>query len=201
MEIPSRIVADAITQIARLPGIGKKTALRLVLYMLKRQSYVQDLAEALLRLIREVQHCKICGSVADQENCTICSNSHRDAETICVVEELPDLLAIEKTGHYNGRYHVLGGVISPLDGIGPEDLNLDSLMSRCEAGDIKEVILAIGTTMEGETTAFYILKKLEATGVAVSTIARGVPIGNALEYADEVTLTRSLAQRQPLRDE
>ncbi len=196
MEYPSKLVENAVEQIAKLPGIGKKTALRLVLQILKEEEdYAQDLASAIVELRTRIVYCEKCHSIADQPVCHICSNTRRDDSVICVVEDTKDVLAIENTNQYTGKYHVLGGIISPIDGIGPDDLNISTLMDRVQEGTVKEIILAISPTMEGDTTSYYITKKLQPFGVRVSTIARGVPIGGELEYADEITLGRSIATR------
>jgi recombination protein RecR len=201
MEFPSKLVEDAVTEVAKLPGIGKKTALRLVLHLLKRdEEQTQSLAQALVQARTKVQYCRTCHNLADDELCSICASSRRDGATICVVEDTRDVLAIENTAQYKGRYHVLGGIISPVEGIGPSDLHIDSLLQRLtqqNEGDepIKEIILALSPTMEGDTTAFYLQKKLRPFNLRVSTIARGIPIGGDLEYADEVTLGRSIISR------
>lgn len=196
MEYPSKLVENAVEQIAKLPGIGKKTALRLVLQILKEdQDFSLDLSSAIVELRTKIVYCDNCYSIADSPKCHICSSSKRDESVICVVQDTKDVLAIENTNQYRGMYHVLGGIISPIDGIGPDDLKIDSLISRVQAESTKEIILAISPTMEGDTTSYYITKKLAPFGVKVSTIARGVPIGGELEYADEVTLGRSIMTR------
>lgn len=191
---------NAVTQFSRLPGIGRKTALRLVLYMLRSdQEDVNALAEALTILRRDVKYCSVCYNISDTDICPICADNHRDATTICVVENIQDVLAIEQTQQYNGLYHVLGGIISPMDGIGPSDLRIDELVKRVEEGHVKEVIFALASTMEGDTTNFYISRRLQQFGdVKLSVIARGISVGDELQYTDEVTLGRSILNRTPL---
>lgn len=196
MNFPTRLVEEAVTEIARLPGIGKKTAMRLALHLLKSDERLTvDLASALVNLRTQTQYCKNCGHISESELCSICRSSKRDGSTICVVEDSRDILAIEETQQYQGLYHVLGGIISPMAGIGPDQLHIDTLIERCMAAEIKEVILAISPTMEGDTTAFYLSKKLASCDVKISTIARGVPVGGELEYTDAVTLGRSIITR------
>lgn len=196
MEYPTKLIEEAVNQISRLPGIGKKTALRLALHLLRQpEEESLELAQALQDLRLKTTYCKTCHHISETEVCNICSNPRRDAKAICVVENSRDVMAIENTAQFQGLYHVLGGVISPIDGIGPDELNLASLMRRIPGSEVKEVILALGATMEGDTTAFYIQKKLNGSGIKVSTIARGIPVGGELEYADEVTLGRSIQQR------
>lgn len=190
----------AVEEFSRLPGIGKKTALRLVLHLLKQdQEAVARFSDAMLRLRQEVVYCRQCHNISDQDFCEICRSPRRDATLICVVEDLRDVIAIENTGQYHGMFHVLGGIISPMDGIGPSDLNIDSLIERIarQKDDIKEVILALNTTMEGDTTNFFLFRKIKPYEVKVSVIARGIAIGDELEYADEVTLGRSIINRTP----
>ena len=188
-------------EFASLPGIGRKTALRLVLYLLKQDSeIVERFGNTLLKMKKEIKHCKICHNISDTEVCNICGDNYRDHEIICVVENIRDVMSIENTQQYSGIYHVLGGIISPIDGIGPADLNIDSLVEKAVNKSIKEVILALSTTMEGDTTNFYIYKKLKDTEVNVTTLARGVSIGDDLEYADEVTLGRSILYRTRFED-
>lgn len=190
----------AVEEFSRLPGIGKKTALRLVLHLLKQdQQAVARFSDAMLRLRQEVVYCRQCHNISDQDLCEICRSPRRDASLICVVEDLRDVIAIENTGQYHGMFHVLGGIISPMDGIGPSDLNIDSLIERIarQKDDIKEVILALSTTMEGDTTNFFLFRKIKPYEVKVSVIARGIAIGDELEYADEVTLGRSIINRTP----
>ncbi len=197
MEYPTKLIEEAVNQISRLPGIGKKTALRLALHLLRQpEEESLELAQAVQDLRLKTTYCKQCHHISETEVCNICSNPRRDQTALCVVENSRDVMAIENTAQYQGLYHVLGGVISPIDGIGPDELNMTTLMRRLPQGtDVKEVILALGATMEGDTTSFYIQKKLNGSGVKVSTIARGIPVGGELEYADEVTLGRSIQQR------
>ena len=197
MEYPSKLIERAVEQISKLPGIGKKTALRLALHILKQPTdQVGALSESLVELRQQIKYCKTCHIIADTEDCT-CKVPYRDTSVICVVEDTPDVLAIRNTGQYTGLFHVLGGRISPMDGIGPDNIHIDTLVERVkqDRDEIKEVVLALSSTMEGETTAFYIAKMLKETGVKVSTIARGVPIGGELEYTDEITLGRSISGR------
>ena len=197
--MPSTLLDNAVSQFSRLPGIGRKTALRLVLHMLRQDDAdVTAFTDALTTLKRNVKYCQVCYNISDTDVCPICSDKRRDVTTVCVVENIQDVLAIENTQQYNGLYHVLGGVISPMDGIGPNDIEIDSLVERVQAHDeIEEVILALSSTMEGDTTNFYISRKLAPLGVKVSVIARGISVGNELEYTDEVTLGRSIVNRTP----
>lgn len=200
MNFPSKLIEDAVVEISKLPGIGKKSALRLVLHLLKREeAQTQLLADALIAMRTQTTYCRKCHNISDDELCQICSSPRRDQQIICVVEDTRDVLAVENTAQYRGLYHVLGGIISPLMGVGPNDLNIDSLLKRIEQADgdekIEEVILALSPTMEGDTTAFYLQKKLKAFPVKISTIARGIPIGGDLVYTDEVTLGRSILSR------
>jgi recombination protein RecR len=193
---PSRIIEQAVEEISKLPGIGKKSALRLALHLLKRpESQSLQLAHAVVQLRTETRYCPKCHMVSDGDLCGICASTKRDESILMVVEDLRDVLAIENTGQYMGLYHVLGGIISPLSGISPNDLTIESLVQRVAAGDIKEVILGLSPTMEGDTTAFYLTKKLADYAVKLSTIARGIPIGGDLEYTDEITLGRSIVGR------
>ncbi len=197
MEFPSELIEEAVKEISKLPGIGKKTALRLVLHLLKETgSTTEKLAGSLVRLRRDTKYCATCHVISHTTECT-CRTISRDVSVICVVVDTPDLLAIRGTGQYQGMFHVLGGVISPIEGIGPDDLHVQSLVDRVKAsdGEAKEVILALSATMEGDTTCFYLSRKLEGSGVKISTIARGIPIGGELEYADELTLGRSIVSR------
>lgn len=192
----SKLIEEAVQEIASLPGIGKKTALRLALFLLKAQEeHTARLADALRRLRAEIQYCCHCHNVADEAVCSLCANPHRDQSVICVVENIQDVLAIENTGQYTGLYHVLGGAISPVEGIGPDRLHIDSLVQRVQQMGTKEVIFALSATIEGDTTAFYITKKLKGHAAQVSTIARGVAVGGELEYTDEITLGRSITSR------
>ncbi len=195
---PSKLLEQAVREFAKLPGIGNKTALRLVLYLLKQETEdVELFGQTIIELKKNVKHCKICRNISDTDICQICSNKLRDHQTICVVENIRDVMSIENTNQYNGVYHVLGGIISPMDGIGPGDLFIDSLEKRVSEGDIHEIILALSTTMEGDTTNFYIYKRLNKYPVKITTLARGVAIGDELEYADEITLGRSIINRTP----
>ncbi|HEY3388479.1 MAG TPA: recombination mediator RecR [Prolixibacteraceae bacterium] len=193
---PSKLLENAVNEFAKLPGIGKKTALRLVLHLLKKDTVeVQRFSRALTQLREEVKHCRICRNISDSDTCNICSNPSRDHRTVCVVENVRDVMSIENTQQYRGVYHVLGGIISPMDGIGPADLEIDSLLKRVENGEIDEVIFALSTTMEGDSTNFYIFKKIKGDNLKITTLARGVSIGDEIEYTDEVTLGRSLVNR------
>ena len=199
-KFPSLLLERAVGEISRLPGIGRKTALRLALHLLRQDETDTDaLAEALVRLRHDVRYCSRCHNISDDEVCPICSDARRDSTTLCVVENVQDVMAIENTQQFNGLYHVLGGIISPMDGIGPSDLNIDSLVKRVSEGGVREVILALSSTMEGDTTNFYISRRLQPLGVAVSVIARGISVGNELEYTDEVTLGRSIVNRTPMK--
>ena len=198
MNYSSKLLEKAVEEFAKLPGIGKKTALRLVLNLLNREvDDVTRFATAITSLREEIRFCKKCHNISDIEICQLCSNPIRDNSTLCVVEDIRDVMAIENTQQYRGLYHVLGGVISPMDGIGPQHLNIESLIDKVNSGEVKEIIFALSTTMEGDTTNFYIFKKLKETSVKVSTIARGIAFGDELEYADEITLGRSIANRLP----
>lgn len=198
MDFSSRYLEKAVEEIGGLPGIGKKTALRLALYLLRSETVVTSkLAASLVDLHDKVKRCTSCGNLSDVEQCHICSNPSRDQSIICVVEDIRDVMAIENTGQYKGIYHVLGGLVSPMDGVGPNDLNIKTLVEKAAIGEIKEVILALSTTMEGETTAFYIFKKLKDFNLPLSAIARGIAVGDQLEYADELTLARSIKNRLP----
>lgn len=200
-QFPSKLLEKAVTEFSTLPGIGKKTALRLVLSLLKReQSEVEDFGNSILRLKKEIKHCKVCHNISDTEICDICASPNRNNSVICVVESIRDVMSIENTHQFIGIYHVLGGIISPMDGIGPSDLEIESLITRVQEDDISEIILALSTTMEGDTTNFYIYKKLKEFEVKVSVIARGVSIGGELEYTDEITLGRSIANRMNYSD-
>ena len=197
-QYPSQLLEKAVQEFSKLPGIGRKTALRLVLYQLRQTPEdVQSFVEAIGKMRQEVHYCRRCHNISDSDLCPICADSRRDASTICVVENIQDVLAVENTQQYTGLYHVLGGVISPMDGIGPSDLEIDSLVERVANEDVKEVILALSSTMEGDTSNFYIFRKLAPYDVRLSVIARGIPVGDELEYADEVTLGRSILNRTP----
>lgn len=197
MIIPSRLIENAVNEVAKLPGIGKKTALRLVMHLLKeKKEETHALSESLTELRDHIKYCTVCHNIADEDTCSICQSPRRDEQVICVVESLLDVIAIENTGQFNGLYHVLGGVISPMEGIGPDELTIGSLVTRIENnGEVKEVVLALGATMEGDTTAFYLSKKFKEKGIKVSSIARGVPVGGELEYTDELTLGRAIISR------
>ena len=196
---PSQLLEKAVDEFSRLPGVGRKTALRLVLHLLRQPADdVDSLAQALVSVRRDTLHCRVCHNISDTEVCPICSDRRRDTSTICVVENIQDVMAVENTQQYHGLYHVLGGIISPMDGIGPADLEIASLVDRVEAGGVSEVILALASTMEGDTTNFYIQRKLQPTGVRVSVIARGISVGDELEYTDEVTLGRAIVNRVAL---
>ena len=198
MNYSSKLLEKAVEEFAKLPGIGKKTALRLVLNLLNREvDDVTRFATAITSLREEIRFCKKCHNISDIEICQLCSNPSRDNSTLCVVEDIRDVMAIENTQQYRGLYHVLGGVISPMDGIGPQHLNIESLIDKVNSGEVKEIIFALSTTMEGDTTNFFIFKKLKKTSVKISTIARGIAFGDELEYADEITLGRSIANRLP----
>ena len=198
MELSSKYLQKAVDQMSTLPGIGKRTALRLVLHLLKEdKNAVLDFSESFISMVNNVKTCKKCHNVSDLEVCEICANPRREVNTICVVQDIRDILAIENTSQYKGLYHVLGGIISPMEGIGPNDLNVDSLIGRAAEDGVKEVILALSATMEGDTTNFYLFKKLSAANVSISVISRGIGVGSELEYTDEITLGRSIANRSP----
>lgn len=193
---PSRLLEQAVEEFNKLPGIGRKTALRLVLHLLKQDTeMVEHFAHAIAESRRDIRYCRCCHNICDTDLCNICSDPRRDASTICVVENIQDVMAIENTQQYHGLYHVLGGIISPMDGVGPGDLQIQSLIDRVGEGGISEVIMALSSTMEGDTTSFFIHRKLEPFGVKTSVIARGISVGNELEYTDEVTLGRSILNR------
>lgn len=198
MDFSSKLLENAVYEMSQLPGIGKRTALRLVLHLLKQpERQTEELANALQQLRINICFCKSCHNISDADLCEICANNKRDASLVCVVEDIRDVMAIENTGQYRGLYHVLGGKISPMEGIGPQDLNISSLISKVRAGEINELIFALSSTMEGDTTNFYIFKQLDGLEVRTSTIARGIAVGDELEYADEVTLGRSILNRVP----
>jgi recombination protein RecR len=200
-QYPSQLLQNAVDEFSKLPGIGRKTALRLVLNLLRRdEEDVSRFANAVIRLRSEVRYCNVCHNISDTETCQICANPSRDKTTICVVETVKDVMSVENTQQYRGLYHVLGGVISPMDGIGPNDLEIESLVKRVSDGGIKEVILALSPTMEGDTTNFFLFKKLSGFDVKITTIARGVAVGDELQYADEVTLGRSIMNRVDFTD-
>ena len=201
MELPSNLLQNAVDQLATLPGVGKRSALRYALHLLGQdEQAVRDMSEALVRLKTELHHCRYCHNLSDTEVCPICSSEKRQKGLVCVVENVQDVMAIENTQQYRGLYHVLGGVISPIDGIGVQDIEIASLLRRVEIGDpapVEEVIIALPTTMEGDTTGYYIHRQLQPTGVKVTTLARGVAVGDSLNYTDEITLGRSIAHRIP----
>ena len=195
-QIPSSLLEGAVEELAKLPGIGERTAMRLALFLLKQDDdFVNDFTGAINRMKKEVRYCKIYNNISDSEVCSVCSDRNRDASIICVVENIKDVMAIEATMQYNGVYHVLGGLVSPMDGIGPSDLFIESLVTRVASGTVKEVILALSSTMEGDTTNFYLYRKLSGYDIKITTLARGISVGDELEYTDEVTLGRSLLNR------
>jgi recombination protein RecR len=197
-EFPSRLLENAVNEFASLPGIGRKTAFRLVMNLLKRDSEeVKRFGESIIRLHDEIHYCKVCNNISDTEICSICSDEKRDKSVICVVENIQDVMAIENTRQFKGLYHVLGGIISPVDGIGPSDLKIDNLEKKVMEGGISEIILALSTTMEGDTTNYYLYKKLNKYNPVITTLARGVAIGDELEYTDEITLGRAINNRNP----
>ena len=198
---PSTLLENAVDELSALPGVGRKTALRLSLYLLRREpEYAERLGSALQALRRDVKYCRTCHNICDTDRCDICADTSRDRSTVCVVENVKDVMTVENTAQFRGLYHVLGGIISPIDGIGPADLEIDSLVKRVAEGEVREVVLALSTTMEGDTTNFFIYRKLSAYPVRVTVIARGVSIGDELEYADEVTLGRSILNRVEFND-
>ncbi len=198
MQFPSKLIEDAVNGFATLPGIGKKTALRLVMHLLQKdEKDTQTIATAILKMRNEIKFCKTCHNVSDDDICSICNNSYRDKSVVCIVENFRDIIAIENTRHYNGLYHVLEGLISPMDGIGPEQLNIQSLLTRIKNDEIKEVIMALNPTIDGDTTIFYLSKVLTIFDVKITSIARGIAFGGELEYVDEITLARSIQSRLP----
>ena len=197
-QYPSQLLERAVESFSQLPGVGRKTALRLVLHLLRQSTEdVDSFADAITRVKHDVKYCKVCHNISDTDVCSICSDPRRDASVVCVVENIQDVMAIENTQQFHGLYHVLGGIISPMDGIGPNDLEIESLVKRVEEGKVKEIILALASTMEGDTTNFYISRKLKDKQVKLSVIARGISVGDELEYTDEVTLGRSILNRTP----
>ena len=201
MNFSSKLLENAVNEMSQLPGIGKRTALRLVLFLLQQpKSQTKDLSNSLIELIDKVILCKSCNNISDYELCEICSNNKRDKSTICVVEDIRDVMAIESTGQYTGIYHVLGGKISPIEGIGPNQLNISSLIEKVNHNDVSEIIFALSATMEGDTTNFYLYKQLLGNKIKITTIARGISVGNELEYTDEVTLGRSIIKRIPFEN-
>ncbi|MGB2127998.1 MAG: recombination mediator RecR [Flavicella sp.] len=198
MNFSSKLLENAVNEVSQLPGIGKRTALRLVLHLLKQsRSHTKHLTSALDTLVDEIKYCKSCHNISDVVLCEICSDVNRNQELVCVVEDIRDVMAIENTVQYKGLYHVLGGKISPMEGIGPHNLTIDSLVDKVKSGKVKELILALSSTMEGDTTNFYIYRQLKGTDITISTIARGISVGDELQYADEITLGRSIANRVP----
>lgn len=198
MEFSSRIIEQAVNEFSRFPGIGKKTALRLVLHLVKQNEQdIRGLSGSILALKEKLKFCKECGNVADEDVCLICKDPRRDRSLLCLVEDMRDVMALENTSQYRGIYHILGGLISPMDGIGPDELNIESIEKRIKEHDVKEVIIALSATMEGDTTAFYLSRRFKSLGVKVSSLSRGIAIGGELEYADEITLGRSIAGRVP----
>jgi recombination protein RecR len=197
-EYPSKLLENAVNEFSSLPGVGRKTAFRLVMNLLKRESSaVKRFGESIIRLHEEIHYCKVCNNISDTEICSICTDESRDRSVICVVENIQDVMAIENTRQFRGIYHVLGGIISPVEGIGPSDLKIDTLEEKVGQGGIKEVILALSTTMEGDTTNFYLYKRLNKYNIALTTLARGVAVGDELEYTDEITLGRAINNRNP----
>ena len=196
--LPSKLLESAVSEMASLPGVGRKTALRLVLHLLRQpREQVERFGSSFIALRREVRSCRVCSNISDADTCDICANPRRDRSTVCVVESIRDVLSIEATGQYHGVYHVLGGIISPINGVGPADLTVEALVARAASGEVREVIVALSTTMEGETTAYYLYKKLRHLPLQLSALARGVGFGDELEYTDEVTLGRSIKNRTP----
>ena len=201
-QYPSVLLERAVGEFSKLPGVGRKTALRLVLHLLRQpENSVEGFTDAISHVRNDIKYCRVCHNISETEVCPICSDTHRDATTVCVVENIQDVMAVENTQTYRGLYHVLGGIISPMDGVGPGDLEINSLVERVAQGDIREVILALSSTMEGDTTNFYISRLLKPYQVKVSVIARGISVGNELEYTDEVTLGRSIVNRTPIEKE
>jgi len=197
-QYPSLLLEKAVNEFSQLPGIGRKTALRLVLHLLRQSTnQVDNFSSTMTEMKHNIKHCKVCHNISDTDICPICADGRRDASVVCVVENIQDVMAIENTQQFNGLYHVLGGIISPMDGIGPNDLEIDSLIERVRDGEIKEIILALASTMEGDTTNFYLSRKLKDFDVQLSVIARGISVGDELEYTDEVTLGRSILNRTP----
>ena len=200
MNFSSKLIEEAVSAFASLPSIGRKTALRLVLHLIKQEPEMSEqFADAILKMRKNIKECSICHNISDEIKCSICSDPKRDEQTICVVESIRDVMAIEETGQFRGKYHILGGVISPIEGIGPTELNIETLIDRTQKEAVKEIIMAISPTIEGDTTIFYISKQLKDTPIKVSTIARGISFGGELEYADELTLGRSIIARTPYR--
>ncbi|MBP7511779.1 MAG: recombination protein RecR [Bacteroidia bacterium] len=200
MNYPSTLIEEAVNELSKFPGIGKKSALRMVLFLLKQEeTMVSKMGESIIKLRKEIRFCERCNNVSDAPLCNICNNAKRDAQTICVVEDMRDVMAIENTSQFNGTYHVLGGLINPIQGVGPDQLKIESLINRVKELEAKEIIMALSATMEGDTTGFYLSRKLQALDVKISTISRGIAIGGELEYADEITLGRSIISRIPYK--
>lgn len=200
-DFASKLLENAVSEFAKLPGIGRKTALRLVLHLLRQEPSVADsFGNAIIRLRHDIKYCHVCHNISDTDTCALCADTTRDATTVCVVENVREVMAVEATSQYHGLYHVLGGVISPMDGVGPADLEIESLVQRVAQGNVKEVILALSATIEGDTTNFYIFRKLAPYDVGITLIARGVSVGDELEYTDEITLGRSILNRTPFSD-
>jgi recombination protein RecR len=198
MNFPSKLVENAVNQLSRLPGIGKRSALRLVLHMLKQEkNSVEQFGDSFIQLINRINYCSRCYGISDSELCEVCSNPKRDIETICIVEDIRVMMAIESTMQYKGVYHILGGLISPMDGVGPNDIRAEELVKKVKNGAVKEVIFALSTTMEGDTTNYYLFRRLKDSGVKISSIARGIAIGDELEYTDEITLATAISSRLP----
>jgi len=198
MNFPSKLVEDAVNQLSRLPGIGKRSALRLVLHMLKQEkNSVEQFGDSFIQLINRINYCSRCYGISDSELCEVCSNPKRDIKTICIVEDIRVMMAIESTMQYKGVYHILGGLISPMDGVGPNDIRVEELVGKVKNGAVKEVIFALSTTMEGDTTNYYLFRRLKGSGVKISSIARGIAIGDELEYTDEITLATAISSRMP----
>ena len=197
----SALLENAVNEFAKLPGIGRKTALRLVLHLLRQEEFsVENFGNAIIKLRKEIKYCHVCHNISDSDTCSLCSDPNRDDSIICVVENIKEVMVIENTHQFKGRYHVLGGVISPMDGIGPSDLEIDSLVKRVSEGGIQEIILALSATMEGDTTNFYIFRNLAPFNIKISILARGVSVGDELEYTDEITLGRSIINRMPFNE-
>lgn len=200
-QFSSALLENAVNEFSKLPGIGRKTALRLVLHLLRQdESTAENFGNSIIRLRKEIKYCRVCHNISDDDICTLCSDTGRDSSIVCVVENVKEVMVVENTRQFHGLYHVLGGIISPMDGIGPGDLEIESLVQRVSEGEIKEVILALSATMEGDTTNFYIFRKLVPYDVKITIIARGVSIGDELEYADEITLGRSIMNRMPFNE-
>ena len=198
MNFPSKLVENAVEQLSRLPGIGKRSALRLVLHMLKQEkNSVEQFGNSFIQLINNINYCTVCYSISDAGLCEVCSSDKRDKSVICVVEDIRVMMAIENTMQFKGVYHVLGGLISPMDGVGPNDLRIEELIKKVEIGAVKEVIFALSTTMEGDTTNYYLFRRLKDSGIKISSIARGISVGDELEYTDELTLSTAIASRMP----